>query len=281
MEKKVSIAILLLGIIITSLSTYGAFSGFLYYSSFFALGWWFLIDYINFRIKDKSFLITSISKLDFAYLFLALFIGILTGLMLEVYAQFITPIWVYKFSTLSEWALLMAAWGITTPMGFETFKVVNNLMKGIKDTGKVNMGKKSKFLNSLVPTSIILLFIPVIFFILDIKIYPGLTFVFPLVGIWFLLDHINYKKNGFCLLENIIRINPRVIISLLISTLIMAFIGEVLNVPQKVWTYFGIPFLEYQILGVPYVILLGWLPLMIIWIAGFYAAKSILKRKYE
>ena len=149
MEKKVSIAILLLGIIITSLSTYGAFSGFLYYSSFFALGWWFLIDYINFRIKDKSFLITSISKLDFAYLFLALFIGILTGLMLEVYAQFITPIWVYKFSTLSEWALLMAAWGITTPMGFETFKVVNNLMKGIKDTGKVNMGKKSKFLKIL------------------------------------------------------------------------------------------------------------------------------------
>lgn len=255
-------------------SIFLSFNIFLHYTFVLCLGWWFLFDFLHFLFTKKSIIISKRTS----PLLLILLAGGIIGLIFEIYAQFFSPVWTDPFFySIPDFLLSIVAWILFLPAGYETFAFFNDIL--IKKEREVKNKSFSRLIKYLFWVSLIFIIIPLLDFLIfkhDFG-YSGIYFPFFNIGFWFLLDIFNYKKGQFCLLHELVS-NVKIFIPLILSSLLFGFFVELLNITQYVWKYFGLPFIEYEVLGIPYVALIGWIPLMAVWVSGFYVVKSVLKK---
>lgn len=102
------------------------------------------------------------------------------------------------------------------------------------------------------------------------------------LALWFMLENIEYKQNGKTFLASISQGHLMPLISILIGSLGTGFIFEYFNIisPTQHWIYFGLPFENTAIAGVPIFLLLSWAWMYIIFLSIYsiiYKSDSLWK----
>jgi len=202
----------------------------------------------------------SLKKYILTY-FLFIILGLLGDLLMGLT---ITKLWVYNYSSLIQYFLLYL-WiypvgGLTVTLSFiVALDIFNaNFLK------KVN--SKLGFRDEILFMSIgILLFIS--FWICSritginyVGILIQIAFVFPL----YLFLNLGFAKWRQVTYFELLRKDTwKVVAASLVSVYTMAFLHEIPNVATKQWVYKDIPLMHITIFDIPFIVLCGWIVLLI------------------
>ncbi len=107
--------------------------------------------------------------------------------------------------------------------------------------------------------------------------YPGLPFAFWVVGFFLLSDYTRGRLEETSLLCTV-TYSARNFAPLLFTFLFISIPAEYLNVTQHAWDYINLPFLHITLGGFPVLLLIGWIPLIGIWL-NIYAIVGKLAEK--
>jgi hypothetical protein len=106
-------------------------------------------------------------------------------------------------------------------------------------------------------------------FFFEILPNPYGTFCF-LLGIWLVVDWLNYKKHKTSIFFEIINGNTRIAAGVFLSTFVFGLLTEYINIPFGIWSY-HIPIPMTDVLGIPALIAaFGWTPWTLSILAIFY-----------
>lgn len=254
---------------------------------FFTIGFWLFLDSIDFMI-NKSSILHKIKKkhLLFFYLFLA---GILIGIIFEFYGVFIADAWSSYFNS---WPLLkqiihyplgiIVGYGIPVLMYISLFRISLTIAK--KEFGK--FGKRllpnnieSSIFRYLGVTGLIFLVIPLVLYQFSLYWNPlirVLLFGFCLIGLWFLLEHIEYRQHKQSFLKDLFEGKWTELISVVLTAVIVSLLWENLDFIRPSWMYKNLLFENVKFLGLPVLLILGWILLILVYLSFF---RVILRKK--
>lgn len=265
----------ILGIILTLLGLILSFNIFTHYTIIFLIGWFFLMLYLNEKFYNNSKLRTHLSILrNKKFLIGLIILGVVVTLIIEYIGAYISPAWIYSFDFLNfklDFWFSIGAYIMYVPATYETFLLLSNIFK-LKNK-KALIDK-----NIIISLLIISLFLLTIPFIWKSSNYPGLPFCFFLLGVFLLTDFLNYKISKKSVIIRSMK-TPRYFLIILLTSLIMSILSEYTNVFQFVWTYINLPFIDLTLFKVPIIILIGWIPLVALWINLFEIIESYLRQK--
>ena len=253
--------------------------GFIYTTALFTTGYWLLFDSIDYKL-NKTSILHKIQRKHKKFFYLLL-IGIAIGLIFDFFGAYIANLWEYPIK-INEQIILYAkgvlfGYGIPILMYYSIYRVILTLLTkklgtfGIKLTTHKKEAKIFKLLGIL---GIIMFLIPIFaitFFPFENPIIRGLLFSFTLIGLWLILEFIEYFERERSLLKDIFHGYWNPILTIIIGAVLTGFVWEFLNLLRPVWTYKNYPLSELNIFGVPIVILIGWIFLFIVYLS-FYRA---------
>lgn len=247
---------------------------------FFTIGFWLFLDSVDFMI-NKSSILHKIRKRHMLlfYLFLT---GILIGVILEFYGVFIAGVWASYFNA---WPILkqimhyplgiIVGYGIPVLMYISLFRISLTLTK--KEFGK--FGKKiipknleNNFFRYLGIFGLIFLIIPLLLYQSSLSwnsVTRGLLFSFCLIGLWFILEHIEYRQHKESFLKDLFEGKWLPLIAVIITATIISIIWENLDFIRPSWTYKNLLFINLKFLGLPLLLIAGWMLLIIIYLSFF------------
>jgi len=263
--------LMIFGVIITILGLILSFNIFKHYTVIFLIGWLFLMLFLNEKFFSNSNL--KIIKNKY-FILLLIFLGAIVTLIIEYIGVSISPAWIYSFNFFNfrfDFWFSIGAYIMYIPATYETYCLIKNITK-IELKEKIN---HKKLMNIMLIISIALLILP---FIWSNEKYVGLPFCFFVIGLFFLFDFINYKLSKSSIIFNSLN-NPKYLLIIIITSLAMSIPSEFTNIIQYVWTYVNIPFIQFTIFKVPIIILIGWIPLVGLWINLFEIIISSLRQK--
>lgn len=105
-----------------------------------------------------------------------------------------------------------------------------------------------------------------------------LLFGLFLLGLWWLLEYIEFKEERTGLLADILERKFDYLLAVVVSSLLIGLFVEGLNRLIPGWQYKNIPFSSIHFLNIPIIILIGWFPLIVI-LLSFY--RSFIRGKQE
>jgi len=259
-----------LGVIIIITGFVFSFNIFMHSAVVIALGWLFLMLFLNKQYFNVSNYGGVRKKLFFPALII---VGALAAVVIEYVGLYISPAWVYAYNffdpTYHFW--LAIALYVTYPFAaYETFVLVRNILGDYKREDKTD---KTGLALSL--ACLVFIIFP---FVFESVKYPGLPFEFFIAGLFALSDIINYRVTGRSVITRSLA-DYRYLVAFLLTTLTMAVISEYANIISYAWRYINIPWLETALLGVPVIILVGWIPLVGMWVNFFEAIKKSVSKK--
>lgn len=254
---------------------------------FLTIGFWLFLDSIDFMI-NKSSILHKIKKkhILFFYLFLT---GIFIGIIFEFYGVFIADIWSSYFNL---WPILkqiihypigiIVGYGIPVFMYISLFRISLTLLK--KEFGEFGKKLISKNLENnifryLGIIGLIFLIVPLTLYQFSLYWNPvmrGLLFGFFLLGLWFLLEHIEYRQHKQSFLKDLFEGDWRPLIGVIITATIISIVWENLDFIRPSWIYKNILFMNFKFLGLPVLLIPGWMLLILIYLSFF---RIILKSK--
>lgn len=261
----VGIFFLVFSFMFTYLNLYGTF--YFNMDMFYAIGIWLFFDAWDFKLNKKSLIHSGIK-----YVFFTLILGAFLGVIIELYREYTSNVWVYVNPIdFLNGPLLFIFWGVCLPMFYESYVVFSTLLnKYFKfKIKKFSKNLRKNIFSILGIIGILFLLIPIIFY----KLNSGHFFTLMIFGLWFVSEYILYKFNKKTLLDFIFVGDYRPWVSLIVSSLLVGVLWEIRNVltgQKAAWIYIKtLPFLNYQIFGVPLLIILGW-PFLYIIFLSFY-----------
>lgn len=89
------------------------------------------------------------------------------------------------------------------------------------------------------------------------------------LGLWFVLEFIEYKTKGSSLIKDLAHNYLTPLLSILVGSLVLAFVMESQNLAHKLWAYINWPFSEVTLIGLPLTMFLVW-PLHYILFLSFF-----------
>ena len=208
------------------------------------------------------------------FILLLIIFGTIVTLIIEYIGAFLSPAWIYSFNFFNfkfDFWFSIGAYIVYIPATYETFTLIKNITK-------IKLKKKLDFQKLMVPILILSLILLMIPFVWSCKEYTGLSFCFFIVGVFLFLDFINNKINKNSVISNSLN-DPKYFLIIFITSLAISIPSEYTNIFQYVWTYVNIPFIQFTLFNVPIVILLGWIPLVGLWINLFEIITHILHQK--
>jgi len=250
-------------------------------TAFFTTGFWLFTDALDYHLSGSSILHRIMQKRKL--LFWLIMVGIFIGLLFDFFGILISRLWQWYFigtpaiiATFRYIVGLVWGYGVPILMYYSFYRVIMHLVKkefphhfGLKIVSKT----KNMFR--------ILLVLGVIFLLIPLTIYPFVrvkneffgffTFTIALVGIWFILEYIEHKRKQQTFLEDIITGHWRPVLGLIIAAVLTALLWEGLNTISPKWTYTNLILQDIKIIGIPIQVILGWIPLYIIYLS-FYRA---------
>lgn len=250
----------LTGFLLMCLGLLLSFNIFRHYSLFFLAGWLLFFSFINKSYFNK----TSVHSLqNGGFVSLLIIANLVFVLLLEVINAMISPAWSYSFDFFDlrfDFWVSIAVYLLFILATFETYIFLSRLLK-------IRVKKSSSGIHLLhsAPLPVMLMTLPL--FLLDSS-YPGLPICFFVVGFFLFTDLVHQRLSGKSVIMNSI-MSPKYLLFLVLLSLLMSVPSEYSNLAQYVWIYSNLPFLDITLFNVPLVILLGWVPLVGIWINLF------------
>ena len=254
---------------------------------FFTTGFWLFSDAIDYALNKSSVLHTMIKKHRiFFYLIL---VGIVIGIIFDFYGILISKLWEWygigksPVSTIFFYFFgLTFGYGIPLLMYYSFYRVLLHLIKkefperfGIQIQKRKMTKKMFRYLLVIGIASLCIPLFAYPFFIAQHTPFIGTgTFFLVLIGLWFILEYIEHKRNERTLLEDIIKGEWRPMIGIIIAAVLTAFLWEGINGianGRGGWTYTNLLWQQVTLFGIPLEVVLGWIPLYIIYLS-FYRA---------
>ncbi|MAG20004.1 hypothetical protein CL618_01060 [archaeon] len=251
---------------------------------FFIIGAFLFLDALNFNLNKNSIL-NRLRKKDFL-IFKLIFVGLIIGLIFEVYGVFISNLW---YSYFQFWSLerqlihypsgLLVGYGLPALVYYSLYKVLAKFInfRTFKKSIKLN----NAFFKFLLILGLIFLSIPILLYSSSLNWDPilrGILFGFCLLGLWFVLEYFENKSHRSTFLTTLLQGNWKPLSILLISSFIISVSWENLDFMRHSWTYHNLPFMNVVVFGLPIMIILGW---PFLFICYFSAYKIIFKDNEE
>ncbi len=193
-------------------------------------------------------------------------IGTISTILIEFLGSSVSKAWKYSFIFYNfkfDFWFSIAGYLTFIPVVSELYLF---LSKGVHENNKTKINLNIPL---LLVSSFIL--IPIVW---KPNQFQGLPFCFAMVGIMSLFDYINKKITKKSILENIISY-PKNILKIILTSIIVAISSEYTNISQYVWRYTNLPFITFELFGVSPIIIMGWIPLTIMWLTINEIAKHI------
>lgn len=239
----------------------------------FLIGLLLLADNIDFEINGNS-LLHKINKNKMLLLYL-LVAGILIGIFMEFYGLFIANAWSSYFNTWPLTAqILHYSLGVFMGYGIAAliYPSLFNAFSSLQKTRGEKVDNKNSFqmlFNLLFVTGIILLVSPLVLykFALGWDSYSR-AILFPLgvLGLLCVSEYYSYKLTKESFVERLLKFKWNSIFSMLGTAFTIGIIWESLNKLQPSWTYQNLLFANIRLFGIPIYLILGWIPLVMIYL---------------
>ena len=93
-----------------------------------------------------------------------------------------------------------------------------------------------------------------------LNIEPFIAATLAAFGGWFILEGFELSRKRPTLLSDIVNGNFRPLVAIVLGAIILGFISEYTNLvaPVQQWNYYGIPFENIAIAGIPVLLLISW-----------------------
>ncbi len=246
------------------------------------VGLWLFFDAVDFKI-NKTSLLHKVKSKSKTVLYLIL-IGVLTGLFIEFFGAFVSNLWWEPFYTyLSEKPIYQAiliffstaiaiTYVLLLPAVYSVYHVLNHFFEKIKLQHKMLRDKDEKIMFhylGIVGLFFIIIPLPIVMFLNLIPLIRGILFIFPLLGLWFLLEYVEHSQHKRSLLMDLLELRTGKLIAVFLTSIFLGLMSEGINLFAPGWEYKNFPFASFKIFGIPAIILFGWIPLIIIFLS-FY-----------
>lgn len=204
-----------------------------------------------------------------------IFLGTVVTISIEWGGQILNPAWIYSYSFFQGINFLtsLAAYILFIPASVESYLFVKNVLK----TKSKDVRKRSL---------IFLLFgLGIVLTLMGIfwkfqPPYEGTSFAFYILGISFIVDTVVYGLIKHSIYVRALH-SLKYAVTIVLASFIIAFPSEFLNTFKISWEYTNFPLLEYTILNVPLSILIGWIPLVILWLEIYYLSEYLFISKKD
>lgn len=185
-------------------------------------------------------------------------------------------IWTYHgdipnpFSDFFKYSVETLGWGAFLIVFYDSYKLIHlSLDKEFHGFGLSHHKGFSMRTFSILGFSGIILFtlsFLMVFFSTESSWWPP---TMAALGAWFMLENIEFRKTGKTLLLSASKGHLAPLLSIVASSLILGFIFEYLNIisPEQYWIYHGLPFQDWNITGVPIILLFSWAWMYIIFLS--------------
>lgn len=271
MERK-RILLLISGLIIFLIGIVLSFNIFKHYLIILLTGWILFVTNLNkLLFKDKKHHLKGLKEA-----MVIILLGTITTILIELIVAKPSPAWIYSFNFFNfkfDFWFSIGAYIFFIPATFETYLFFKNLFRIKKAKTKLN----TRFLNSILLLSLILIFLPLFW---HNKTYGGISFCPFIIGLALLIEVLNNKILGESIIFNSLK-SFKSFLALIITTVVMSLVTELTNLTQFVWKYVNLPFLNITILNVPIIILLGWIPLVSVWLNLYCLSEYIALKKLK
>ena len=257
------------------------------------IGFWLFFDSVDFKLNHTSIL-HKIKKLH-SLLFYIIIIAVLISLVSEFFGAYISGLWGDLYyrglaklplarQVISFLKGMVIGYGAPFLLAITLYRIILHFVKKEipKLRFKFNLKKDEKYIFSHIGLiGAIFLIIPLLFFNLSKNwepVFRGILFGFTLLGFWFLLEYVEYKKHESSLLKDILEFKWRYLIAVIITSLTIALIVEGFNILNPAWQYKNIPLAHISIFGRPVIIIFGWIPLVVIYLSfyrGFLRKRDV------
>lgn len=245
----------------------------------FVIGFWLFFDALDFKL-NKTSILHKISKKHILFVHLIL-IGIFIGLFSDFIGIFLTDLWDWYYTGLPLWLQVLSyvkglifGYGFPILMYYSAYRVfLSVIRKEVKSFGKRITSKKfeKKLFSWFGVLSVVFLGLALVMYLFSFKFKGFLLAAFSTIGLFLILEYIEYKQHKRSFLKDIFEGRWRPIISVIITAVVIGFIWEYLNVKGLRWEYSNFPFISFTIFGVPLVVILSWIPFVILYLS-FYRA---------
>lgn len=245
----------------------------------FTTGYWLLFDSIDYKLNGTSIL-HKLRRHHTKFFYLIL-VGVFIGLVFDFFGAYISDLWEYPIkvdeNVLIYSKAIVFGYGIPIMMYYSIYRVLLHLIRkklGLFGIKLASHRKERRIFRLLGVSGIVMLLVPLListFVNLENPILRGLLFSFTLVGLWFILESIEYHEHERSLLKDIFHGYWNPLMALTIGAVATGFVWEFLNLLKPSWTYKNYPLAEFSLFGVPVAILAGWILLFIVYLS-FYRA---------
>ncbi len=242
----------------------------------FVIGYFLLFDALDFKLNKTSILHKIKNK--HIILFYLVIIGILIGLFTDFYGIYIGDLWKWYYLGYPLWLQILAyagglifGYGLPILMYYSAYRVFLSIIKKEIKFNKKTLSKKleKKIFSKLGLLSVALIFLSIILMTFAFKFRDFTIFAFSSLGLFFLLEYIEYTRHERSFLKDLFEGKWVAILSVIITAILTGFIWEFLNTLRPAWEYANFPFMYLTIAGVPLIILIIWIPFIIIYLS-FY-----------
>lgn len=247
------------------------------------IGVWLLFDALDFKLNGYSLLhrIKNKHKL----LIQLILGGVFIGLFIEFFGVFVFELWGDVFyAYLSKKPFFQAIliffstdilyYILIFPACFSVYRVTYYFIKKEFKQIKIKHNFK-RYENIIFPYlglagMVLTISSLTVIFVSNVKpLIKGLIFCFPLIGLWFFLEYLEYRHHQSSILKDIFEFKFRPLIGILITSFLIALIVEGLNFYYTGWSYKNLPLGNIKLLGTPIVAYVGWIPFVIIYLSFF------------
>ncbi len=264
------------GLVLIILSYISRTADWVLFTEFFVVGYWLFFDALDFRLNGTSIL-HRIKRRNIILLYLVL-AGIFIGLIFDSFGAAVSNLWYYPSLDIFYINGIIFGYGFPILMYYSAYRVVSKILRTeFGSFGKKLISRKEEelFFRLVIFIGIAGTLIPVISIPFLSSLSPvsrGMLFAFTLFGGWFVLEGIEYRQHKTSLLKDLFEGYWNPLAAIIIAALMTGFSWELLNTIDGSWKYQNLPF-GASILGIPAGVLVGWIPLFIIYLS-FYRVVS-------
>jgi len=268
MNRKIHVIAFIIGIILLGYSVISAvvFHNPHFYT-FFALGSWLTLDYIDYKLNSRSIFSYFISSAHHdAFLLFFITATIACFVVDYIFGVNIAKMWIWRDYQTHDFVfmfLFMNA-GYVLSM-YELYKIIHSfLRKRVSEKYLINSHVRYSKRAAEIVLIIggLCLVAPFFQVLLGIKDYIEFIMILPFTGVILITDAITYLYRGKPSIFEILRFNLCFVLSFLITVFIATFVTEMINLPASEWQYIRMPFPSLQVLTIPLAVFIGWVPLV-------------------
>jgi len=271
-SKKLHYATFVLGCILFLGSIiFAVFFSYPHFYTWFAVGSWLILDWIDYRKNKKSILGYFYNHKHRTTFFIFFFISTITAFVIDyIYGVRLSKMWEWPAYSNIHFLRMYSIMNISFIFGmYELFRVVRTFLKPyISEHHRLPINMKTKMQKEWrivgIITGIVFLIIPFLSWKVGWAVNQmKFLMLLPFLGMWLVSDNITLLLKGKSIINEILRGNMLQIISIIITVFSATLLTETVNLFAHEWIYKYMPFESLQLFTIPLAVFVGWIPLVI------------------